>query len=58
MLVLHYRRMKRRCCIARRRTSAVPPCYGGSVLSLDVEDNESPEILAARVEQFMNLFIV
>ena len=38
--------------------SAVPLCRGGNVLSLDVGDDESPEILAARVEQFMNLLIV
>ena len=31
---------------------------GCNVLSLDVAQDESPEILAARVEQFMNLLIV
>ena len=36
----------------------VPLCCGSSVLSLDVEDDESPEILAARVERFLDLLIV
>ncbi len=58
MLVAHYRRTKRGCCIARRRTSTVSLYGGSNVLSLDVGNDESPEILAACVEQFMNLLIV
>ena len=38
--------------------AAVPLCDSGNVLSLDVGDDESSEVLAARVEEFMNLLIV
>ena len=58
MLVPLYRRMKKKCGIEKRRTLTVLLHCGSNVLSLDVKDDESPEILAARVEQFMNLLIV
>ena len=58
MLAPYHGRTRKRCRIVRRMTTAVPLCGGGNVLSLDVGDDETPEVLAARVEQFMNLLIV
>ena len=58
MLAPRHGRTKDRCWTARRRASTVPLPCGGNILRLDVADDETPEILTARVEHFMDSLIV